>query len=329
MLRHALATFALCWSTQLSAACGGESYLARLTPAEQDTISDVIADIPYADGLVWDLTRGDSTITLVGTMHIYDPRLTAIFDSVAPSLQDAGVLLVEATQAEMNAMQEAFADDPSLYLITDGPTLPDLLPPDVWQKVQDAAAARGMPGFMVAQMQPWYLALTLGIPACAMADIAAGKQGLDHMLTTAAAEAGVPAAPLEDWSTLIDVLTDGTLEEQVTMMEMGLIGTEDQQSLFVAMLDAYFSEQIAAVWEINMIAARDLSDVSADEAAQQMDHAQEVLLNNRNRNWVPVIEEAASAHESVFVAVGAAHLPGEVGLLTLLTEKGWTAERRQ
>lgn len=329
MLRFALLALATLWSSAVSASCGGESYLDRLPQAQQDEIAAAVAATPYADGLVWELTRGEDTLTLVGTMHIFDPRLARLFDQVLPALQSADLLLVEATDAEMTAMQEAFAADPSLYLITDGPTLPDLLSPDVWAEVQEAANARGLPGFIVAQMQPWYLALTLGIPACAMADVAAGKQGLDHMLTTAATDAGVPSAPLESWDTLIAILTDGTQEEQIDMMKLGLIPAADQQALFVSMLDAYFSEKIAAVWELSTIAARELSNLSQDDAAAQMLAAQETLLNTRNRNWMPVIAEATDAHDDIVVAVGAAHLPGDVGLLSLLTADGWTAERLQ
>ncbi len=329
MLRNLMALCVVGWSTQLSAACGGESYLERLSLTEQQSIADVVDATPYAEGLLWELTRDDQTLTVVGTMHIYDPRLARIFDQVLPALQNADLLLVEATDAEMSAMQEAFVADPSLYLITEGPTLPDLLAPEVWDKVREAAAARSIPGFMVAQMQPWYLALTLGIPACAMAEIAAGKQGLDHMLSSAAEEADVPTEALEEWNTLISILTDGTQEEQIAMMQMGLIAAEDQQALFVAMLDAYFQEEIAAVWEISMIAARDLSELTAEDAAEQMQQAQESLLDTRNRNWIPVIETAAAMHDDIVVAVGAAHLPGEVGLLSLLVAEGWTAERLQ
>ncbi|MEL6641825.1 MAG: TraB/GumN family protein [Pseudomonadota bacterium] len=329
MLRAALIAMTALWSTPLVAACGGESYLTQLPQTQQDEVAAAVAATPNANGLVWEMTRGNERITLVGTMHIYDPRLARIFDQTLPTLQTADLLLVEATDAEMTAMQEAFVADPSLYLITDGPTLPDLLAPDVWSKVQDAATARGIPSFMVAQFQPWYLALTLGIPACAMADVAAGKQGLDHMMSEAAAQAGVPVAPLEDWNTLIDVLTGGSQEEQIDMMKLGLIDAADQQALFVAMLDAYFDEQVAAVWEISIIAARELSHLTAAEAAEQMLETQETLLNTRNRNWIPVIETALETNDTLVVAVGAAHLPGEVGLISLLTDKGWTAERME
>jgi uncharacterized protein YbaP (TraB family) len=45
-------------------------------------------------------------------------------------------------------------------------------------------------------------------------------------------------------------------------------------------------------------------------------------LTRRNQAWLPVIEAA----RSLVVAAGAAHLPGEGGLLRLLKRAGWAVE---
>jgi uncharacterized protein YbaP (TraB family) len=48
----------------------------------------------------------------------------------------------------------------------------------------------------------------------------------------------------------------------------------------------------------------------------------ELFLNIRNRNWIPVIESMIR-EKSAFVAVGAAHLPGEEGVINLLKKQGY------
>jgi uncharacterized protein YbaP (TraB family) len=52
-------------------------------------------------------------------------------------------------------------------------------------------------------------------------------------------------------------------------------------------------------------------------------------LDQRNQNWVPVITEATQEHDNIVVAVGAAHLPGKLGLVALLEAEGWTLVRQQ
>jgi uncharacterized protein YbaP (TraB family) len=49
---------------------------------------------------------------------------------------------------------------------------------------------------------------------------------------------------------------------------------------------------------------------------------EEILLLNRNRNWIPVMQKAM-ARESIFFAVGAGHLSGPEGLLSLLRKSGY------
>jgi uncharacterized protein YbaP (TraB family) len=329
MFRAALTALATLTALPAFALCSGESYLTQLPLPLQAEIATAVEATPNATGLIWTATKADNILTLVGTVHVYDQRLDAVRARVLPAFEDADIMMVEATATEEAAMQEAFIANPDLYLINEGPTLPDLLPPDVWEKVVKAAEDRGLPSFFVAKFQPWYLSLTLGVPACAMTEIAQGARGLDHMLIADAEAASVPLQALEDWETLIDILTDGTQEEQVDLLRLGLIDAADQQALFVAMLDAYFSEQIARVWEVSQVAARELTGMTVEDAAAQMAETQEMLLDTRNRNWIPIIEEATIEHDNIIIAVGAAHLPGEFGLIELLKNAGWTLIRQE
>lgn len=329
MLRAALTALATLTALPTFALCSGASYLTQLSAPLQAEIATAVDATPNATGLIWTASKGDTVLTIVGTVHVYDHRLDAVRARVLPAFNDADIMMVEATATEETAMQEAFIANPDLYLINEGPTLPDLLSPDVWEKVVKAANDRGLPSFLVAKFQPWYLSLTLGIPACAMAEIVQGMRGLDHMLIADAESAGVPFQALEGWETLIDIMTDGTQEEQIDLLRLGLIDAADQQALFVAMLDAYFSEQIARVWEVSKIAARELTGMTVEDAVAQMAETQEMLLDTRNRNWIPIIEEAATKHDNIIIAVGAAHLPGKFGVIELLNDTGWTLERQE
>ncbi len=328
MFRAALTVFISLSALPAFALCSGESYLNQLAEAQRIEIADAVAATPNNTGLIWTATKGDTTLTIVGTMHVFDARLDAIRARMTPAIASADLMMVEATAAEEAAMQEAFINNPDLYLINDGPTLPELLTPETWAKVEQAATDRGLPSFFVAKFQPWYLSLMLAAPACAMAEIASGKRGLDHMLIADAEASGVPLQALESWETLINIMTDGTQQEQIDLLQLGLIDAADQQSLFVAMLDAYFSEQVARVWEVSQIAARELTGMSEEDAAAQMLETQELLLDQRNLNWLPVITDAATTHDNIVIAVGAAHLPGELGVIELLKSEGWALERQ-
>src|SRR5205085_7556200 len=53
----------------------------------------------------------------------------------------------------------------------------------------------------------------------------------------------------------------------------------------------------------------------------------ERLLDARNRNWMPKIEDYLHSGQTYFVVVGAAHMAGSSGLVTLLTQRGYHLEQ--
>jgi uncharacterized protein YbaP (TraB family) len=52
---------------------------------------------------------------------------------------------------------------------------------------------------------------------------------------------------------------------------------------------------------------------------------EDLLLNNRNRNWVKKLTGLFN-QQSMFIAVGAGHLPGESGLINLLRKAGYKVD---
>ena len=54
-------------------------------------------------------------------------------------------------------------------------------------------------------------------------------------------------------------------------------------------------------------------------------NTQKILLDNRNLKWVKTIPEMMQK-ESTFFAFGAAHLPGEKGVINLLGQAGYSVK---
>ena len=79
------------------------------------------------------------------------------------------------------------------------------------------------------------------------------------------------------------------------------------------MLNLYLNEDLEGLYKI-------VSEES--DAIPEFNHN---FLVVRNKNWIPVIEKNISSN-SFFIAVGAAHLPGENGVIQLLRSKGYSVE---
>lgn len=309
------------------AACTGDSYLDQLSDAQQRQLDSSVANMPFAEGLIWQATKGANTVTVVGTMHVYDPRLEALRDRLSATIASADLVMLEATPEEEAKLQDMIVTDPGRLFIVDGPTLPELLTPETWNLIADAASERSIPPFMAAKMQPWYLSLMLSVPPCAMNDMVSGVRGLDQMIIADAETAGVPMQAVEPFTTLFDIFKSDTISEQVDMLRVNLLSPDIQRQMFVAMFDRYFAEDVGRLWELSRVAVTDTPGLDPAEGAAMFAEMQDALLDTRNRNWIPVITEATQTHDDIVVAVGAAHLIGEQGVLQLLENEGWTLTR--
>ncbi|MFB6317635.1 TraB/GumN family protein [Saccharicrinis sp. FJH54] len=81
---------------------------------------------------------------------------------------------------------------------------------------------------------------------------------------------------------------------------------------------------------IRLYQAQDLNalyELSEDEAGEdeELMAFMKTFLDDRNMDWIPKIVYQISQHRS-FIAVGAAHLPGETGVIQLLRNQGYTVE---
>ena len=307
-----------------AAQCAGPSFLGQMSDEDRAELTALAEATPYGTGLMWEATRNGKRLTIIGTMHLPDPRHAALLDRVAPLWETADVLLVEATYEDQAAMQAFMASDPSVMVITEGPTLPERLDPDVWAAIAQAAADRNVPGFMAAKMQPWFLTMTLSVPPCAMAALASAQTGLDGMLMNEASARDILVASLEPWQSMFALLSSGTFDEQIAALEMSLLDVPTHEAITVALKDLYFAETTAQVWHITQFTRDLIPDMDDATFEAQLAELEKALLVDRNADWIPVITEATAANDHVVAAFGAAHLIKDTGVLALLEADGWT-----
>jgi uncharacterized protein YbaP (TraB family) len=115
-----------------------------------------------------------------------------------------------------------------------------------------------------------------------------------------------------------------TMEDQVRIFDsipgktqasmiMDMVRHYDSQKLdFQRMVTFYKAQQVDSLYQM----LQDSPDTKID---------QDLLLNRRNRKWVPLIA-AAIRQGPCFIAVGAGHLGGPQGLLSLLKRQGYTVK---
>ncbi|WP_137109194.1 TraB/GumN family protein [Rhodobacter sp. SY28-1] len=308
-----------------SAACVGQNLFSTMDPARRAEIAAAANAVPFPTGNFWRATRGDEVITIVGTYHFDDPRHAPTLTALTPKITSAKTVLVEAGPDEEKALMSLIAKTPSTMVITEGPTLNQLLPPEVWDPLSRAMSDRGIPAFMAAKFQPWYVLTLLSIPPCAMSAMTDKPKGLDGMVVDTAQAAGVPVRGLEPFDTLFTIFGDLTTDQLTEMLASTLAIEDMSEDYFTTLVDSYFAGESRQAWELMRFASYDQPGYTRAEVDAEFAQMEEIVASRRNRAWIPVLTDAA-AKGPVFTAFGALHLSGEDGVLNLLQKEGFTLE---
>ena len=304
-------------------ACGTTDLIETLTAEERAELDAFVAPHPYPDGNMWMATRGEETVVVVGTLHIPDPRLDPIEEKVAPFVRDADLLILEATAEDQAGLANLAVERPDLFFLNEGPTLIDLLTEEEWAQVTERVNELGVPAFLASKFRPWYLNLTLATPPCAMALIQSGEHGLDRRLEMIAMEESVPVAALDDAEALLGHFAADSLEDQLASLRLTLTTQADTEANASTLIQAYFDERVREGWEF----ARILIERAEIEGGVAMfEEIDQTLLVGRNADWEAQLPELLKDRD-VVIAVGAAHLSGESGVLRALERMGYGLER--
>jgi uncharacterized protein YbaP (TraB family) len=111
---------------------------------------------------------------------------------------------------------------------------------------------------------------------------------------------------VEDQVSVFDAIPDSL--EIRSIMNM-VNDFESQKKEFTRMSSLYKAQNLDSLYQLLV-------------ASPEMMGSQELLLDRRNRNWIPIMESAMKK-SSTFFAVGAGHLAGSQGVLELLRKQGY------
>lgn len=263
------------------------------------------APAAYTQGLLWKIERaGQAPSYVFGTIHSEDSRVLTLPQPVQSVFDAAKVYVMEAV-LDANAMQVMLG----AMMFSDGRTLQQAVGPATYQKSVAAMAGYGMPEQTLQMMKPWALAVTLSLPKPQTGMV------LDMLLMQQAAEQGKQTAGLESVEEQIGVLDKLSLQEQVTMLEDTLRHLPEMEQIFAELHAAYLARDLARLVRIS----DEMQAKGNRDLGKKVMHQ---LVDVRNRRMVQRME-AHLKQGNAFIAIGALHLPGEVGVLKLLARKGY------
>lgn len=320
------ATLLVTTPSPAEARCTGRDLRAELAPEMQQRLQQEAARVPFSQGNHWVAQKDGRSLHVVGTQHSGDPRMRSVMRSLGPVIRDMDLVLLEVTAAQIAAQPTAQeeADQSRFFLLPKGQRLDQLMSQEDWAFLVPHLLQAGIDPQAALSLQPWVLADLVGPLGCLERGFGR-KRGLDDRIERQAQRARVPVAGLEDTEAGLAALSAMPLRDQARMLILDLRSDTDHGSLARTQSAAYFEERLTEGRILLTWALYWDQDVSRREVRALLRAMDKEVLDARNRAWMAKIQR--QTEDRIMIAVGAAHLPGQEGLLNLLAKSGWTLTR--
>lgn len=286
--------------------------LPRLTRMIFSLLLSVLAIAASADtgqqedqALFWSIQKGGQPVGyLLGTIHSEDPRVLEFSEEFLSKLRSSEVFAMELVP-----------DVPTLERLTgymhlpSGQSLESVIGPDRYRALETAISAYRVPPESLQRMKPWAVVMTLSTPPPETGFF------MDLSLSLRAGGNGLEVVGLETLEQQLSFLEDMPLSMQLSLLDQAIAESGQVTKVHAQMVDAYLENNLVSLQALSNqqfeTVGKDISDYFIESGIHARNHRMaETLLHQLDK-------------KTVFVAVGALHLPGEQGLLYLLRQHGF------
>ncbi|MEE8321940.1 MAG: TraB/GumN family protein [Gammaproteobacteria bacterium] len=265
--------------------------------------TDYKVQTKYAEGLLWEVHRpGTRPSYVFGTIHVSDPEIVNLPGKINDILSHAGQFTMEALP-EPNAIIQLT----QMMFFSDGRKLDEFIAPRLFDRTVEILANYRMPIEAVMMMKPWAAFMVMNYPA-------GDGLPMDLKLLAMAQQNGIEVNGLESLLEQGKIFDEMAFDTQLKL----LIDTVCHYDLVLEdieqMKSMYIKRDLQGLYAISR-----RYSLSEEPMYQELIKK---ILTDRNVTMVermqPILDKGNS-----FIAIGALHLPGDDGVLSLLEQKGY------
>ena len=263
--------------------------------------------------LLWRV-EGDSASGpsyLFGTIHIIDTDDFFLPVGTESAIEQSDRIVFEIDLADMMDLGAQLSIFTKAFM-KGGIKLSDLVSEEDYALVKTHFEEMGLPLFMLERIKPMFLSVFAG-GDFSMEDLQGGggttSYEMEFYQKTQALE--IPSGGLETMEFQLAVFDSIPYEDQARMLVESIKFDDDSSEQFDEMMRLYLDQDVDGLHQITTASEEDLGGY------------EDLLLDNRNANWIAPMEEYMSAGRTFF-AVGAAHLGGPNGVIRLLRAEGYS-----
>ena len=259
-------------------------------------------------GLLWEISgNGLSQPSYVfGTIHLICPDKFFIPKGTEEKLKVAQQIFLEIDMDDPQMMMKT----QKLMMSSDGKKLKDLMKESDYKIFSEYFKKNvGMDVGMFGSAKPMlYMSFAMmKSTGCPM------PKSYEEYFVKEAKTEKKEVLGLETIEEQMAVMDKATTEQQAAWLMEIVNEAENGNNTYKQMIDLYTKQDIEALTKM------------ISEQMVGMKGMEDEMLDKRNQNWIPVIEQNIK-QKSTFFAVGAGHLGGEKGVLKLLQQRGYTVK---
>lgn len=270
-------------------------------------------DIVKGDkSLLWKISGNglEKPSYLFGTIHKLCKDDAYLGENMVKAIKNADAVYLEL---DMDNLYDMLSVMNKMNMRNDT-TLSDLLTDEEYQKVKKLFKEKNsiLPFSMIEKYKPM-LASALLMESTMVCD---EQVAMEQLVMEEAKKHGKSIEGME--TTAYQMSIFDSIPYKIQAQELVKMVSEegkeaDGEKELKSMMDAYKDQDLNKLGEM----------ISKSDAG--MMQYEDILLNNRNYNWVEKLKKLMP-EKSLVVAVGAGHLPGEKGVINLLRKAGFTVE---
>lgn len=265
----------------------------------------------------WAVRDADSTIYLLGTIHLLKPDMEWRTEKLDAALAESTALWLELPTTNAAAMQSEMMILVSRYGLSPADRLSRKLTKDEIKTLDEAARLAGLSASQLDVFRPWFAALTISTAAMTRAGYDPAS-GVDSKIEGIFRQRNITPKGLETAEEQIKVFASMTSDQELRYLRETMKEYQDAPTELDSMVKQWASADLVGMEELFV------TEMKVEEPDLYA-----ALLANRNANWVPQIEQMLQGSGTTFIAVGAGHLIGPDSVIAMLAAKGIVAERVQ
>lgn len=296
-----------------------ETTVAETTVASTIALAEKDASLTP---LLWKIT-GDkgNTLYLFGTIHIGDERNDKVLANLADTIDECDAVAVEcdivAYQNDTEKMMQALQAD----IYTDGTTVRDYMPDELYEECEAYLTEAGLYSSAYD-----YYDLSMWSQLMSAAEVTLSpyesENAIDTKLINYAYANSMDLLEVESVDFQNDML-DSFSDDWYLLEIRSILENKDSDGL-TELYEAWLEGNEE---NINSLLEEGDAEGYTEEEIKMLENYTKITLDDRNVGMTDKAIEYLNSGDSVFLAVGTAHMVGEKGIVKQLTDKGYKVEK--